>query len=255
MKSGWIGRCAARTRSVAGRRIPPASRPPSKRNGRQWGNHRRIHTRTGRGEAGSRAGRASEPEPLSSPRRRTGKAHPDVLSCSPAERSRSCHHRQPDRGRLYPGSANLTYPLAGPAVLTQAFSSHHPGVDLAAAAGTAVLAATSGQVSVVEPSRESGGYGNYVCWDCACYPHLLRASVPPCSLCPDRTWKPDSASGGSGRPLTSTCVSSSASASTTGPSTPWPGWISSDPPRGCPRLERLRVAVQPSQLQELPGQA
>jgi len=62
-----------------------------------------------------------------------------------------------------PGSANLTYPLAGPAVLTQTFSSHHPGVDLAATAGTAVLAATSGQVSVVEPSRESGGYGNYVC--------------------------------------------------------------------------------------------
>ncbi len=75
------------------------------------------------------------------------------------------------------GSPDLTYPLAGPAVLTQTFSSHHPGVDLAAAAGTGVLAATSGQVSVVEGVQESGGYGNYVCIDAApvirtCYAHL-----------------------------------------------------------------------------------
>ncbi len=83
-----------------------------------------------------------------------------------------------------PGSANLTYPLTGPALLTQTFSSHHPGVDLAATAGTAVLAATSGQISVVEGIQESGGYGNYVCIDNTpvirtCYAHLSAVLVAP----------------------------------------------------------------------------
>jgi len=82
------------------------------------------------------------------------------------------------------GSPELTYPLGGPAVLTQKFSSHHQGIDLAAIAGTGVLAATSGQVSVVEGVEESGGYGNYVCIDAAsvirtCYAHMSAVLVQP----------------------------------------------------------------------------
>lgn len=83
----------------------------------------------------------------------------------------------------------LVYPLAGRAVLTSPFgprsaptagaSSRHAGQDLAAPAGTAVLAATSGTVSVAGWTR---GYGNYVCVDRdahfkTCYGHLQQIDV------------------------------------------------------------------------------
>ena len=83
----------------------------------------------------------------------------------------------------------LVYPLAARAVPTSPFgrrsaptagaSSLHAGQDLAAPAGTAVLAATSGTVSV---AGWTGGYGNYVCVDRdarfkTCYGHLQQINV------------------------------------------------------------------------------
>ena len=78
----------------------------------------------------------------------------------------------------------MTYPLAAPAVVTQTYGPHaggtfHPGIDLAAPAGTPVLAATDGAVTYA--SWESG-YGNYICLQATavlstCYAHLAVIDV------------------------------------------------------------------------------
>lgn len=83
----------------------------------------------------------------------------------------------------------LVYPLAARAVRTSPFgwrtspitgaSELHAGQDLAAPAGTPVLAATAGTVSV---AGWTGGYGNYVCVDRdphfkTCYGHLEQINV------------------------------------------------------------------------------
>jgi hypothetical protein len=83
----------------------------------------------------------------------------------------------------------LVYPLSAKAVLTSPFgwrtspttgaSELHAGQDMAAPAGTPVLAATAGTVSV---AGWTGGYGNYVCVDrdahfTTCYGHLAQIGV------------------------------------------------------------------------------
>jgi hypothetical protein len=83
----------------------------------------------------------------------------------------------------------LVYPLAAQAVRTSPFgwrtspttgtSELHAGQDLAAPAGTPVLAATVGTVSL---AGWTGGYGNYVCVDRdphfkTCYGHLEQINV------------------------------------------------------------------------------
>lgn len=83
----------------------------------------------------------------------------------------------------------LVYPLAARAALTSPFgwrrsptagaSSQHAGQDLSAPAGTPVLAANAGTVSV---AGWTGGYGNYVCVDRdarfkTCYGHLQQINV------------------------------------------------------------------------------
>lgn len=83
------------------------------------------------------------------------------------------------------GSAGrLDYPLAVRAVVTQTFGpqpggSFHPGIDLAAPAGTPVLAATSGQITY---AGWETGYGNYICLAASptfstCYAHLATVAV------------------------------------------------------------------------------
>jgi hypothetical protein len=81
-------------------------------------------------------------------------------------------------------SGQMTYPLAVQAVVTQTYGPHaggtfHPGIDLAAPAGTPVLAATAG--SVTYAGWESG-YGNYICLQATavlstCYAHLAVIDV------------------------------------------------------------------------------
>jgi hypothetical protein len=78
----------------------------------------------------------------------------------------------------------LDYPLAVRAVVTQTYGpqpggSFHPGIDLAAPAGTGVLAATSGQITY---AGWETGYGNYVCLAATptfstCYAHLATITV------------------------------------------------------------------------------
>ena len=80
--------------------------------------------------------------------------------------------------------SGMTYPLAVPAVVTQTYGPHaggtfHPGIDLAAPAGTPVLAATNGLITYA--SWETG-YGNYICVQATtvlstCYAHLAVITV------------------------------------------------------------------------------
>jgi LysM repeat protein len=58
------------------------------------------------------------------------------------------------------GSADFTHPLPG-AMKTQGIHGYN-GVDLAAAAGTAIRAAAAGEVIVSKSGSWNGGYGNYV---------------------------------------------------------------------------------------------
>lgn len=58
------------------------------------------------------------------------------------------------------GSSGFTHPLPG-AVRTQGLHGYN-GVDLAAAAGTPIRAAASGEVIISKGSGWNGGYGNYV---------------------------------------------------------------------------------------------
>jgi hypothetical protein len=80
--------------------------------------------------------------------------------------------------------AGMTYPLTVRAVVTQTYGPHaggtfHPGIDLAAPAGTPVLAATNG--AVIYAGWETG-YGNYICVQATavlstCYAHLAVITV------------------------------------------------------------------------------
>lgn len=58
------------------------------------------------------------------------------------------------------GSSNFSHPLPG-AIRTQGIHGYN-GVDLAAGAGSAILAAAGGEVIVAKGSGWNGGYGNYV---------------------------------------------------------------------------------------------
>jgi murein DD-endopeptidase MepM/ murein hydrolase activator NlpD len=81
-------------------------------------------------------------------------------------------------------SGQMTYPMAVRAVVTQTYGPHaggtfHPGIDLAAPAGTPVLAATNGAVTY---AGWETGYGNYICLQetavlSTCYAHLAVITV------------------------------------------------------------------------------
>jgi murein DD-endopeptidase MepM/ murein hydrolase activator NlpD len=87
--------------------------------------------------------------------------------------------------------ATLVWPVRGPVSSVfcerRAWEACHPGIDIAVASGTAILAAAPGRVTLTQTSVESGGYGNYTCLQhtasvTTCYAHLARVAVRPGQL-------------------------------------------------------------------------
>jgi murein DD-endopeptidase MepM/ murein hydrolase activator NlpD len=81
----------------------------------------------------------------------------------------------------YPSGAGLSWPLVPRGILTQGFSGGHSGIDVAAAYGAPVVAATAGRVTQAGPWY---GYGNYICVQRdasfkTCYAHLASIHVRP----------------------------------------------------------------------------
>ena len=73
-------------------------------------------------------------------------------------------------------------PVSSPFCERRSWESCHPGIDLAVPAGTPILAADTGRVSVVQRTAVSGGYGNFACLQhsagvSTCYAHQARILV------------------------------------------------------------------------------
>jgi len=78
-------------------------------------------------------------------------------------------------------------PVSSPFCERRSWEACHPGIDLAVPTGTAILAADSGRVTVVQRSASSGGYGNFTCLQhrrgvSTCYAHQQRIVVRPGQL-------------------------------------------------------------------------
>ncbi len=81
-------------------------------------------------------------------------------------------------GPIRYGSGQLIWPVDGPVVsgFGPRWGSTHEGIDIAVPAGTAIRAAASGSVVLLQSEASSGGYGNFTCLDHGgglqtCYAH------------------------------------------------------------------------------------
>jgi hypothetical protein len=90
-----------------------------------------------------------------------------------------------DRAPGPPGKA-MAWPVRGPITSPfcerRAWEACHPGIDIAVASGTRILASASGRVSLVQSVGQSGGYGNFTCLQhtsavSTCYAHQARTLV------------------------------------------------------------------------------
>jgi murein DD-endopeptidase MepM/ murein hydrolase activator NlpD len=87
-------------------------------------------------------------------------------------------------GPIRYGSGQLIWPVNGAVVsgFGMRWGRLHAGIDIAVPAGTAIRAAASGSVVLLESSSSSGGYGNFTCLDHGgglqtCYAHLSSFAV------------------------------------------------------------------------------
>jgi len=83
-------------------------------------------------------------------------------------------------------SRALVWPVRGPVTSPfcerRAWETCHPGIDIGVASGTRILASAAGRVSVVQATRDSGGYGVFTCIAhrsalTTCYAHQERVLV------------------------------------------------------------------------------
>lgn len=87
-------------------------------------------------------------------------------------------------GPIRHGSGQLIWPVNGPVVsgFGPRWGSMHEGIDIAVPAGTAIRAAASGSVVLLQSESGSGGYGNFTCLDHGgglqtCYAHQSSFAV------------------------------------------------------------------------------
>ncbi|MBJ7329172.1 MAG: M23 family metallopeptidase [Solirubrobacteraceae bacterium] len=82
--------------------------------------------------------------------------------------------------------AVMSWPVRGPVTSpfceSRSWEACHPGIDIGVPAGTKILAAAAGRVSLVQATSSSGGYGNFTCLDhsraiTTCYAHQSRILV------------------------------------------------------------------------------
>ncbi len=83
-------------------------------------------------------------------------------------------------GPIKRGSGTMIWPITGtltsPFCERRSWESCHPGIDIAAPAGTPIRAAATGKVALLQSVGQSGGYGNYTCVQhggalSSCYAH------------------------------------------------------------------------------------
>jgi murein DD-endopeptidase MepM/ murein hydrolase activator NlpD len=70
-------------------------------------------------------------------------------------------------------------PITSPYCERRSYEACHPGLDIGAPEGTPIRAAADGRVVLLQPTAQSGGYGNYTCVQhtatvSSCYAHQRR---------------------------------------------------------------------------------
>ena len=106
----------------------------------------------------------------------------DVLEQARAWKRDSAALAPPSAG----GTEALAWPVRGPVTSPfcerRTWEACHPGIDIGVASGTPILAAAAGRIAVVQPARDSGGYGVFTCIAhssaiTTCYAHQERVLV------------------------------------------------------------------------------
>ena len=82
-----------------------------------------------------------------------------------------------------PGGGQMIWPVNGtitsPFCERRSYEACHPGIDIGVPEGTPIRAAAGGRVALMQPTAQSGGYGNYTCIQhtatlSSCYAHQQR---------------------------------------------------------------------------------
>ena len=76
---------------------------------------------------------------------------------------------------IWPVNGTITSPFCE----RRSYEACHPGIDIGVPEGTPIRAAAAGRVALMQPTAQSGGYGNYTCIQhtatlSSCYAHQQR---------------------------------------------------------------------------------